>query len=188
MNQIITKTQIDAKWQELGACFAAMQSKITEAGALVCWLLDHDPEARDKFRRLGVTPSTYARLEKVGRGVLLPELAQYTRFDRLPLDQQRQVLEGCVTAVVEKADGTFDTIQVDVLRAAPDVAMRVIAGDHIRTPEEQRRMIERARKPVEKAADACTVPWKIVGNKIEFVKNAILTRADMLSALRALEG
>lgn len=184
----ITKTQIESKWNELGQCFNGMKEHISKAGELVCWLLDNDPDARDKFRKAGITPQFYNRLEKVGRGVLLPELAQYSRFERLPLDQQRQILTGEVTAVIEKTDGTFDTIKVDVLRASPDVAMRVVAGDHIRTPEEQRRIIERSRKPAEKAADACKMPWRISGRNIEFVKPCVLSRADMLTALRAMEG
>lgn len=184
----ITKTQIQGYWVELGECFKAMQSNYSKAGELVCKILDTDPDARDKFRKAGITPGVYSRLEKVGRGVLLPELAQYTRFERFPIDQQRLVLTGEVTAVVEKADGSFDTIKVDVLRASPDVAKLCIAGDHIRTPEEQRRMIERTRKPITKATDLAQVPWRVNGKSIEFVKGAILSRADMLNALRALEG
>ena len=184
----ITKTQIQGYWVELGECFKEMQSNISKAGELVCKILDNDPDARDKFRKAGITPGFYSRLEKVGRGVLLPELAQYTRFERFPIDQQRLVLTGEVTAVIEKADGTFDTVKVDVLRASPDVAKLCIAGDHIRTPEEQRRMIERTRKPAVKATDLAQVPWRVVGNKVEFVKGCVLTRADMLSAMKAMEG
>jgi hypothetical protein len=184
----ITKTQIQGYWVELGECLKGIQLNIAKSGELVCKILDNDPDARDKFRKAGITPGFYSRLEKVGRGVLLPELAQYTRFERFPIDQQRLVLTGEVTAVIEKADGSFDTVKVDVLRASPDVAKLCIAGDHIRTPEEQRRMIERTRKPAVKATDACTVPWRAVGKVIEVIKPCILTRGDLLSALKALEG
>lgn len=184
----ISKTHIQSKWQELGECFTGMKENIEKAGKLVCWLLDNDSDARDKFRKAGITPSFYNRLEKVGRGTLLPELAEYTRFQKLPLDQQRQVLAGQVTALIEKEDGTFDTIKVDVLRAPTDIAKRVIAYDHIRTPEEQRRIIERTRVPKFSADEACKMPWRVVGNKVEFVKPCILTRADLISVMKAMEG
>jgi len=184
----VTHTQIQDTWMRLQVCFKEMQSNIVKAGELVCWLLDNDPDARDKFRKAGITPGTYGRLEKVGRGILLPELAQYSRFERFPIDQQRLILTGNVTAIVAKADGSFDTIKVDVLRASPDVATLVIAGDHIRTPEEQRRIIERTRKPVVKANDLAQVPWRVVGNKLEIVKPCILTRSDIISAMKAMEG
>lgn len=183
----ITNTEIENKWQELNDILSSFKKHILQAGEVVCFLLDNDPEAREKFRMNGISPIFYTNIEKVGRGTLLPELAQYGCYSRLPLDQQRLVVSGGVTAVIEKADGSFDTVKVDVLRAPSDVKMLVMAGDHLRTPEEQRRLIERSKKPAITADKACVVPWRVVGKVIEFRTGCVMTRADMLSALKALE-
>ena len=186
-NEVVLAKQINDSWSKLSVALDSVRSNVLEAGKLVCFLLDNDTDARDKFRKAGLTPSFYTRLEKVGRGVLLPELAENSMYSRLPIDQQKQIVQGKVSAVIEKADGTFDTVQVDVLRADVVTQMRCIASDHIRTPQEQRQYIERMRKPTVTADNACKVPWRIVGKSIEFVKPCILTRADMLSAMRAME-
>jgi hypothetical protein len=183
----VTMTSKQA-WDKLGNVLGDMKRNILEAGQLVCWLLDNDTDARDKFRKLGVTPSVYLRLEKVGRGVLLPELAEHSMFSRLPIDQQKQIVAGKVTAVIENGKGDFDTVQVDILQADPVTMMRCIATDHIRTPAEQRLYIERMRKPMVTATEACKIPWRVIGKNIEFIKPCVMTRNDMLSAMRAMEG
>lgn len=186
-NQVVLAKTISEKWDALGGLMDDMKRNIMEAGKLVCWLLDNDDDARAKFRRSGLTPSFYGRLEKVGRGVLLPELAENTLFAKLPIDQQKQIVQGKVQAVIETQDGKFDTVQVDILQADPITVMRCIAPDHIRTPQEQRQYIERSRKHVVSSDELSKVPWRVVGAKVEFTKPCVLTRADMLSAMRAME-
>lgn len=182
---------ITTAWTQLKTQLGTMQQNIVEAGKTVAYLLDHDPQARDKFRTMGITPGVYNRLEKVGRGTLLPELAEQSHLARLPIDQQRQIVSGTVTALVEKPDGTFDTMPVDIMRADPVTVYRVIASDHIRTPAEQRAMIESQRKrasvPVS-AVGAADMPWRVVGKTVIFKRDCAMGRSDLLSALRALEG
>lgn len=185
----IIKAEVEQAWSEFSSLFSDLKKNIKKLGETVCYLLDNDPQARDKFRKAGITPSFYERMEKVGRGVLLPELAEHRMFASLPIDQQRQIVEGNVVAVVEKQDGTFDTIKVDILRADPVTAMRCIAKDHIRTPQEQRLYIESMRKKTETpSADEVSRPqWRVSGKMIQFVKPCLMTRADLLTAIHALE-
>ena len=186
MNKL-TNTETQKAWDKLGNLMDNMKANILEAGKLICYLLDNDQDARARFRKVGLTPSFYGRLEKVGRGVLLPELADNSMFARLPIDQQKQIVKGQVTAVIEKQDGTFDTVKVDLLTADPVTMFRCVATDHIRTPQEQRAYIERSRKPTVTPSEACKVPWRVVGKLIEFTKPCLLTKSDMLSAMRAME-
>jgi len=186
--QIEKSLTVPEAWAQLPQAFDTLLSNVKHLGNLVVFLLDNDPDARDKFRSAGVTPGVYQRLEKVGRGTMLPELYESGLFGRLPIDQQRLVVAGKVTAVVEKANGVFDTIQVDLLRANATTVDLVVAKDHIRTPAEQRQVIERTR--AQKNAAPVTpvhVPWAVVGRTIVFRKDTVMTRGEMLTALRALE-
>lgn len=172
--------QIDQRWTELKQAFLELGNCWQKAGEIVCWLLDNDPDARDKFRAAGISPSVYNRLEKVGRGVLLPELAEMPRFLNLPIDEQKRIVQGKVQAVIELKDGTLDTIQVDVLRAEPEILNRVVAGNRIRTIEEQRRLLERVKPAFKKAGEACELPYKVLpGRKIEIIKPCILSVSDL---------
>lgn len=185
----VNKIEIHTKWTELGDALKNLSKYIVEAGKCVAWILDNDPEARDKFRKNGITPMTYSNLDKVGRGTLLPELFYYPSFARLPIDQQRKVLTGDVIEMVRQPDGSYDSKKVDLLRAAPDVINRVVGPKELRTPEEQRRILEKTK--VAKTEKPVEMPWHLVKNgrgyAIEFVRPCVMTQADLVSAMRALE-
>lgn len=185
----ITKTEIAQKWEQLGSAITNLSKYIVEAGKCVAWILDNDPEARDKFRKNGITPLTYSNLEKVGRGTLLPELFYYSSFARLPIDQQRKVLTGDVIEMVRQPDGSYDSKKVDLLRASPNVVNLVVGSKELRTPEQQRRILEKTK--VVKAEKPVEMPWHLVKNGrefvIEFVRPCVMTRLDLVSAMRALE-
>jgi hypothetical protein len=185
----VNKIEIHTKWTELKDALKNLSKYIVEAGQVVAWILDNDPEAREKFRKAGLTPAFYGKLEKVGRGTLLPELFDYPSFGRLPIDQQRKVLTGDVIEMVRQPDGSYDSKKVDLLRASPEVVNRVVGGKELRTPEEQRRMIEKTK--VVKAEKPVEMPWHIAKNgrefAIEFVRPCVMSRSDLVSALRALE-
>lgn len=185
----VNKIEIHTKWTQLGNAIKNISNCIVEAGQYVAWILDNDPEAREKFRKAGLTPAFYGKLEKVGRGTLLPELFDYPSFGRLPVDQQRKVLTGDVIEMVRQADGSYDSKKVDLLRAAPDVINRVVGPKELRTPEEQRRILEKTK--VAKTEKPVEMPWHLVKNgrgyAIEFVRPCVMTQADLVSAMRALE-
>jgi len=191
--QIEKSMTVPNAWEQLPRVLSALATGVKEAGNLVAFLLDHDPQAREKFRKLHISPSFYGRLERVGRGTLLPELVSDTTYARLPVDQQRLVIQGETVAVIQKADGSFDTLKVDLMRADPVTVFQVIAPDHIRTPAEQRMMIERKRAtPVAKSTAPTTgMPWRVAGKTIVIKASPtdlVLTRNDLLTALRSLEG
>jgi hypothetical protein len=184
----VTSLTTQEAWAQLPQAFDKLLTDVKHIGNLVVFLLDNDPDARDKFRSIGVTPGVYQRLEKVGRGTMLPELYESGLFGRLPIDQQRLVVAGGVTAIVEKPNGAFDTIQVDLLRADTATIDLVVARDHIRTPAEQRQIIERNRvQRSAKPVNAVRVPWVVVGKTLVFRKDTVMTRGEILTALRALE-
>jgi len=181
---------VSEAWAQLPAALNGLRDSLATAGRIVAYLLDNDENARDKFRALGIAPGVYRRLEMVGRGTLLPELANEAQYARLPLDEQRKVLQGTVEAVVEKPDGSYDVIKVDLLRAEPEIAYRVLASDHLRTPAEQRQVIELSKRRVAALAQTESAerpPWIVSGREIRFTRPCSMTRKDLLAALRALE-
>jgi len=193
MNKQIERAMtVQYAWEQLPHVLSALATGVKEAGNIVAFLLDHDPQAREKFRKLHISPSFYGRLERVGRGSLLPELVNDTTYARLPVDQQRLIIQGETVAVVQKADGSFDTMKVDLMRADPVTVFQVIAPDHIRTPAEQRIMIERKHtiSVTKSTTPAAKMPWRVAGKTIVIKASPtdlVLTRNDLLTALRLLE-
>jgi len=182
-----TSVSVDLKkeYNKLGVLVVDFANKIFELGKQICLLLDNDPEARLNFRKMGIPPSMYTRLEKVGRGTLLPALVDRPYFEKLPVDQQKLIVTSKVTAVIDKGNGEFDTMLVDVLTAEKEFVDRIVAKDHIRTVAEQRQWLISKRKPIT-MEESIDLPWTFVGRKVE-IKGGIYTYAQIQTLLKSLK-
>jgi hypothetical protein len=97
-----TLIEINHIWAKLAEEVKHIKDNVTAVGTHIAWLLDNDPEARTGFKSRGYPQGFVDRMERVGRGTLLPDLALMgSVFERLPLDEQKKVVAGKVPVIRE---------------------------------------------------------------------------------------
>jgi hypothetical protein len=125
---------------------------IVEAARAYVALLDVDPTARERLIiHRGFSRSSLNALERIGRGTLLPEIHFHApEFGRLPIDEQRRLLENPIPFLVEKPDGTRDKTYVNPVYAPPNVRAQLFdSRGHIRSDVEQHQwLVARANRRV----------------------------------------
>jgi hypothetical protein len=166
---------------------------LQRAGELLVKMVDADPNTRDRLvQEHGIQHSVLNTLEKIGRGSLLPRIALAGgRLVRLSVGDQRRAVEGTVPVLV-MANGKVDTLQSNLLRAPKEILDQVVNGDHIRTIDEQRAYLTAKENSVaahNERESAEGMPWRVKGRTIEILRPIkVLTRADLLTMMKALEG
>jgi len=163
---------------------------LAKAGAVLVKLLNADPEARTRLIvEHNIPRNTIATLEKIGNKLLLPRLALDPRFRLLPMNEQKRIVEGKVEVFIQKTDGKSDALMVNIMEAPSEIKAQVLNGDHIRPLAEQRSWLIAKNNQKQATTEPETVPWRTYGkNKIEILKPCILSRSDLLSILKAIEG
>jgi len=164
--------------------------KLLDAGQALVKLIELDPEARTRLiKDRGIPRNTIVMLERIGNKMLCPELAfADMRLRALPMSEQERVLRGKVDVLVIGAAGA-DTLKVGLLDAPTEIRNQVLNGDHIRTLDEQRAWLA-AKNNQKPTTQIETMPWRLHGRAAIIITkpNTVLTRKDMLSALKAIEG
>ena len=190
MNEIKTKTS------ELEIAFVNALNRGVEAwreaGAVLVRLFEEDPEAISRLKtRLGVNSAVIRTFLAIGRGELLPELVTapgYVR--RLPVADQKKVVEGTVEAVVMKPDGTVETLKVDIIRADRKLVSQVVGRDGIRSLSEQRATIA-AQVNADLATKAAKLskrndaPWWVDGSNV-VITSGKYSRRDLQTMLNSI--
>jgi hypothetical protein len=152
-----------------------------DAGIQVAWLLDNDPKAMDTFRTLGLSVFTVKRLERIGRGRLLPELAVRTTLcDKLPITDQRRIANDTVPALVETA-GKFKVTQVKLLESSMIIQNRVVGHGKLRSIDEQTEYMRGFEHTPH------TTPWHITkAGRVAFSANSSYTQEELAVIVKAL--
>ena len=187
----IVKSEVANLEREFLHELAAGIDGLVKAGAMLVKLLAADPEAWTRLTTEHNIPrNTLATLEMIGKNLLLPRLAFDPRFRFLPMNEQTRIIEGKVKVFVQKADGESDTLMVNLLEAPPEIKAQVLNGDHIRTLAEQRAWLIAKSNQRHATVEVETVPWRTYGRKqVEILKaHTILSRSDLLSMMKAIEG
>jgi len=168
----VLEKKIELAWVEFKTTLAAVVTNLQAAGDRVAWLLDNDPDARGKFKDLGISLHQVARLERIGRGRLLAELASKTTlFDHIPVKDQNTILHNKIPAVFQKKTGGYEVKQVDLLKEDSLVQNRVIGEKGIRSTEEQKEYIKGCVRPTwTKTAASWRINKKL--GKVVFTANS----------------
>jgi len=189
--EAIAKSDIKKLEQEFVTEFKVGINGVIKASGVLVRLIAIDPEARARLiEEYHIPRSTLATMERIGNKQLRPELAfGDARLRALPMSDQERILSGKIDVLVMNDDGATDVLQVDLKTAAPEIKNQVLNGDHIRPLNEQKAWLvgKNNQKP---RADVETVPWRTYGRKqVEVLKaHTILTRSDLLSMMKAIEG
>ena len=157
---------------------------IIEAGELVAQMIDMDYRVRDVLtERFGVTPRALWTLERIGRGMMLPELME-TKYRELPIDQQKKIAQGDVEVLIVNKDGSSDTLRVDLRTAERKVVRQVFTGKSIRTLAQQRQYLIEQHAPTTETPERPV--WTSKGNKVVVRRAVELTKADLLDMMKAI--
>ena len=176
----LTKKLLTRVWDDLIQAMGNLAVNMANAGAKVAWLLDNDETAISGFKALGISVYTWKRLERVGRGHLLAELAVKTSlYDHLSLEEQRWVLERPVV-VVDRETGTETSM---MLLQADSITQALAVGERkLRTPDEQREYLKSLT--VTKAPGK----WRIgKTGKVVFQANSSYSLEELLEIVKELE-
>lgn len=153
---------------------------ITKDPAFRDWIAEEVPE---------VSGGIWRTLELVGRGQLDARIAAGgcpygNKLRRLPISEQRQVLDGTVPLLTTNGD----TLQVRLEALMPKQADQVFAPGHVRSLAEQRAWIEdRARDAAAVKSARNIQPVEIDKKRRRIIVNGVtLTAADLADYLRKI--
>ena len=163
-----------------------------KAGEILVQIDTRDHSAIDRIKtKHNISSAIINTFLAIGRGQLLPELiTAQASIKRLPVADQKRVIEGTVEALVLKPDGTTDKVMVDILRADKQIINQVIGRDGIRTLAEQKSALV-ARVNSEIATKAATLakksdsPWWVDG-KYVVITSGKYSRRDLQTMLNSI--
>jgi hypothetical protein len=135
--------------------------------------------------------SVLGKLEQVGRGILHPRMLLTNRpgmtaLSRLPLSIQERFLEEPVVLMVDARAGDYEPMSVYVRDMTQKQSQQVFACDRIRTPDEQLAWLAEERVRIAKNVTPKTVPFVIIGNRVQFLEGATLTASEITEILARL--
>lgn len=168
---------------------------LAKAAEIYVAAIDEVPERAQEFRAaLPYIPErVWGQFEAIGRKQVDPRLLlgdggpHRERIKRLPYTAQKRVLEG---EPVELLVGESDVLKADVRALTQDQAAQVFAGDHIRTPAEQKTwLLDQEKKArLVKGDPVESMPYVIQGNKVTFKKNLTMTVRELRDLIQVMAG
>lgn len=189
-------TQVfEKKCADIEKLIQAGTDAFAQAGKKLVELIDEFPETKEiimtrnpKFRMEALN-----RLEAIGRGSILPELAFDERegvkaLRRLPLSDQKKYMAEPLELVVVK-DGKNDTLLVAVTDLTASQAKQVFSAEHIRTLGAQRAYLEeqRMKQAQKNPSNGDNVPaWQIRKDRVIFNSGATLTAGELATIITQL--
>lgn len=182
---VVKVSELETRFMET---LAAGVRSFAEAGKILVELIESDPDAMHRLRTKRNIPASLLRtMERVGRGLMLPEMFSEPGLARLPISEQKLILAGPVDMLTFDGHGEPTTLKVDLMTASSEVRQQVVNGNHIRTVAEQRAYVE-ARQNINREATskAATTPWRVVGKVIRVSQDVDLTQGDLITMQRAL--
>jgi hypothetical protein len=200
----MTKTQTKSVMRDDDSALAEIETylanvadnlkKISEIFVARC---DESPNFYDKFRQRfpRITAGFIAGLERVGRGLMMPDLLmigadQQRWVSRLPMHQQKKIVQEGVPVVL--TSGEVKTLPV---QAMPHALLQQVIDDKsgsIRSPKEQETFIADSKNKAEKVLaprkmnteNKQEVRFRVIGRMLEIIDPPIvLTEVDVRALL-----
>jgi len=167
---------------------------IVKAAEIYVAAVDDDPRNADRFRDEfadWVPASAWGQFEAVGRKWMHPKLLMGGMADRkkaglikrLPYSMQERVFDRERFPLLT-SDG--DTLQIDMLEAAPEQAEQLCNGSAIRNLSEQRAWMEARRAAEADTEKAEVLPYTITGGKVTFRRRCVLNRQELKRLLQEM--
>lgn len=136
LTKVPTAKELLSKYQQLGANLIEFARELVGA-------IDAIPERKQELVEAGFAPAALDRLERLGRGSILPQLVFATtpgaeKVLKLSLSDQRQALEHGIEVMDEDEETTRNIPLHDLTRPQ---AKQVFGPDGIRSLAQQRTLI-----------------------------------------------
>lgn len=178
--------KLETLLEALGAVWMQTARSLRDAGQIVCQIVDMCENGLQVIQQRypDISRNTLARLEAVGRGRLLPELAldpSYGagRLSVLSIEQQRHWAGRQLSVVKRGPEGETMVELKSVQQLSVSEANRVIASDHVRSESEQLALV---------TAPVRIVPrYRFDGEEIVFNENSRFTVVQLEALLQVLK-
>jgi len=174
------------------ACLVKGISEIERAGKLYAQAITKDPSMKEAIQEAlpEVSPSFWARFERVGRGHAIAQLVYDTSLPaknliKCPLSDQQNYYSDPLPYLSE--DGSI--LKVSLHYLGKDQIKQLFAPDHVRNIAEQKAWLEQAKKDAAKkvrdfSPDAPS--YEIVKKKVRFLKDTEWDRKELTQILAKL--
>jgi hypothetical protein len=192
----LLKTKLENRISEFREALTAGIDGIVKAANIYVKAIDEDPTIADKFSDefANVIPSNaWSYFEAVGRKWMHPRLLMGGMSDRkkhavikkLPYSVQEKVFNGDRFKLLTPSG---DVLNVDLKEATISQMEQICNGDSIRTISAQKAwLVEKQSTKVQntelQSIEENQPPYRINGGKVTFVKDVVLTRADIKKIL-----
>lgn len=191
-----TSSLITNDIRELGRLIEDGINSWTKAGEIVVRLLDEqEMTLEDIAKQAGndlVTVNVLAQFERIGRKQVLPRLlvSSYpaaSHLQRLPLSEQKRLLDGSVELVVNH-NGSIDLLQVKVTHLTKQQCKQVFDGQNVRSAGAQRAWLEEQNQSKESQAirSGQQLLWTVKNGKVIFRTACEITRHELAVILTQL--
>lgn len=159
---------------------------IVSAAKIYVEAIDDNPKNADLFRDEFVDwipEGAWAGWEAVGRKWMHPKLLMggggrfSNKIKRLPYSTQERIFDGEKFPLMT---ATGDTLNVDIRNITTEQAEQLFDGSHIRSlPQQKAYMESRKTSVVEEVSIGEVLPYKIVGCRVHFRKDCVMTRDEL---------
>jgi hypothetical protein len=150
-----------------------------------------DPEIKTEFREKfkDIPVEFWVRLEKVGRGSIIPELFDNVtvagiKLQRCQVSDQKKFID-----FVPVVTSTGDVLRVSIDALRPNQIKQVFAKDHVRSESEQRAFVE-SNKTIaaeeESKNKVVSVPYFVKKNKLYVSRGMIFIKQDLVKILEEM--
>jgi hypothetical protein len=161
-----------------------------DAGKLAVELIDSREYTLASLAEAAELPIfVISKLERIGRGQLLPELLlagfPASRYlSSLPFSEQKRLAKGRVPLLVKAQEG-WDTLEVEVKNLSEKQCRQIFNQREVRSTGAQRAYLEEHAKTV---APSIKAPWRARGKTIIVERPCELTAQDILNMLQQISG
>ena len=183
--RIFTSSELLARTNNIGLDILTLAQDLVRS-------IDATPGLMAQMISEGGNRYTLQNLERYGRGqidvrLVLDSSPIAARLARLPLSEQRQVLDTGVAVLDDNQDHRI----IQYSEMTPEQQRQTIASDHLRPLSEQRSWRDQRREVGNLAVlEPEVTPWKKVGHKIEIPRGElpplVLEVRDIRSMLQLL--
>ena len=183
--------------ERLQQCLHSGMAAWVEAGEIVVRILEDDKDGIHVLTQAlpELSEDIFYTLERLGKRQLHPRLLVtdnpgMKRLQSLSYAQQCRLLEEPVDVLIKNKD-RIDTLKVRVENLTPAQCRQVFAPHSLRDLASQRAYLEaeerKVRLEIEGLVQADPCPYRIVGQKIIFRRDCVLTNREIKQLLELLD-
>lgn len=140
-----------------------------------------------------VTANVLAQFERIGRKQVLPQLlvANFpaSRYlQRLPMSEQQRLLDGSIELLLERENGTTDTLRVDTRYMTKEQCKQAFDKGAVRPLGAQRAWLESDKRERLSAKSVKTEAlWRIHNGKVIFATGCEMNRQELAIILAQMQ-